>query len=253
MTKNQSNQENKGKICANPACPKAGLAQPYSNFRKLKKTKDGCTYRCKECLKKSEKENYKKNKENIRSTKREQWYKTHPGSKEVSDTLKENRKLSEQGFRICPNPKCESKGEPQPLSNFQKDSRTRDGRKSQCKSCVSKRMKKYSQCPEVKEHRADYSKQRYKEKREDILVQKHEYYLKNKEKIQEYNKSYSYNNKDKARKYRNDNLEFHHLDPTKKDYGIDFRSEFDAVKDELDKTQLVCSNCHASIHAGELL
>lgn len=48
-------------------------------------------------------------------------------------------------------------------------------------------------------------------------------------------------------------LEFHHLDPTRKDFGIGekgYTRSFDSVKEELDKCICVCSNCHKEIHAG---
>jgi predicted DNA-binding protein YlxM (UPF0122 family) len=47
-------------------------------------------------------------------------------------------------------------------------------------------------------------------------------------------------------------LEFHHLDPTVKDFTISNSGHcrsWEKVKDELDKCILVCSNCHAEIHA----
>lgn len=47
-------------------------------------------------------------------------------------------------------------------------------------------------------------------------------------------------------------LEFHHLDPTQKEFEISslrFKS-FDKVKSELDKCILVCSNCHKEIHGN---
>jgi hypothetical protein len=46
-------------------------------------------------------------------------------------------------------------------------------------------------------------------------------------------------------------LEFHHKDPTKKDFGIAHKGRtrsWEKVKTELDKCMLVCSNCHAEIH-----
>jgi len=46
-------------------------------------------------------------------------------------------------------------------------------------------------------------------------------------------------------------LEFHHVDPSEKDFSISaFRAtkQWDLVKDELDKCILVCSNCHREIH-----
>lgn len=50
-------------------------------------------------------------------------------------------------------------------------------------------------------------------------------------------------------------LDFHHLDPTKKDYSIssDLRNLGrlnDKAKTELDKCILLCSNCHRKVHAG---
>jgi hypothetical protein len=46
-------------------------------------------------------------------------------------------------------------------------------------------------------------------------------------------------------------LEFHHIDPSKKDFTLSHLklSKFDdKIKNELDKCILVCSNCHREIH-----
>lgn len=46
-------------------------------------------------------------------------------------------------------------------------------------------------------------------------------------------------------------LEFHHIDPTEKDFNISHKGHsrsWKRVKKELDKCILVCSNCHAEIH-----
>ena len=46
-------------------------------------------------------------------------------------------------------------------------------------------------------------------------------------------------------------LEFHHLDPSQKDFTISGKSKsFEMLKKEADKCILVCSNCHKEIHAG---
>ncbi len=47
-------------------------------------------------------------------------------------------------------------------------------------------------------------------------------------------------------------LEFHHLDPTQKDFGISSYTnlKWDNIKKEVDKCLLVCSNCHREIHSG---
>lgn len=50
-------------------------------------------------------------------------------------------------------------------------------------------------------------------------------------------------------------LEFHHTDPSQKDFGISksgITRSWSTVQDELDKCILVCSNCHKEIHAGLL-
>lgn len=49
-------------------------------------------------------------------------------------------------------------------------------------------------------------------------------------------------------------LEFHHLDPSKKDFGLSVRGitrSWDKIKKELDKCILVCANCHREIHYAE--
>jgi hypothetical protein len=46
-------------------------------------------------------------------------------------------------------------------------------------------------------------------------------------------------------------LEFHHLDPAKKDICIArCRTSFENMKSELDKCLLLCSNCHREVHEG---
>jgi transcription elongation factor Elf1 len=50
-------------------------------------------------------------------------------------------------------------------------------------------------------------------------------------------------------------LEFHHLDPTQKDFGISHKGytrSWEKVKEEVDKCILLCANCHREIHAGML-
>ena len=48
-------------------------------------------------------------------------------------------------------------------------------------------------------------------------------------------------------------LEFHHLNPEEKDFGISakgYTRSFEKIKEEIEKCILVCSNCHKEIHAG---
>ena len=50
-----------------------------------------------------------------------------------------------------------------------------------------------------------------------------------------------------------DNLTFHHLDSSKKDFQISGTSKaFDTLKAEVDKCILLCKNCHGEVHAGLL-
>lgn len=48
-------------------------------------------------------------------------------------------------------------------------------------------------------------------------------------------------------------LEFHHLDPNEKDFGIANGNTpgWDKIKSELDKCIMVCANCHREIHDKE--
>lgn len=46
-------------------------------------------------------------------------------------------------------------------------------------------------------------------------------------------------------------LQFHHLDPSEKDFNIGGKSiSWEKTKVELDKCVLVCANCHGEIHDG---
>ena len=50
-------------------------------------------------------------------------------------------------------------------------------------------------------------------------------------------------------------LQFHHLDPLEKDFGISsggHTRKWSAVKKELDKCILLCSNCHTEVHASAI-
>ena len=48
-------------------------------------------------------------------------------------------------------------------------------------------------------------------------------------------------------------LEFHHPDPTNKDFGISMDGmtrSWNRVRKEIEKCVLICANCHREIHAG---
>jgi hypothetical protein len=51
----------------------------------------------------------------------------------------------------------------------------------------------------------------------------------------------------------NDALEFHHPDPTQKDFSISnggCSQAWDKIRIELDKCIMLCSNCHREAHAN---
>ena len=45
-------------------------------------------------------------------------------------------------------------------------------------------------------------------------------------------------------------MDFHHPNPREKDFVISGKTNWDVVRAELDKTLLLCSNCHRETHAG---
>lgn len=51
-------------------------------------------------------------------------------------------------------------------------------------------------------------------------------------------------------------LDFHHLDPNKKDFNIGSKSvtgiTLETLKKEINKCVVLCSNCHRKVHAGKL-
>lgn len=48
-------------------------------------------------------------------------------------------------------------------------------------------------------------------------------------------------------------MDFHHLDPSKKEFGIGSDKDLiskEQAKVELDKCVLLCKTCHAEVHVG---
>jgi 5-methylcytosine-specific restriction endonuclease McrA len=53
-----------------------------------------------------------------------------------------------------------------------------------------------------------------------------------------------------------DALEFHHLNPDEKDFGLSVSGNtrsWEKIKKELDKCILLCSNCHREVHNGLII
>ncbi len=45
-------------------------------------------------------------------------------------------------------------------------------------------------------------------------------------------------------------FDFHHMDPTQKDFVISSKMSWEAIVEELKKCVLVCANCHREINVG---
>lgn len=116
---------------------------------------------------------------------------------------------------------------------------------------------RYNQCHNIKvvakEFKISYSRLKGKIRMKKIKNTpkkeiKKSYYRKVKEKLIEYKggrcQICGYNKCTSA-------LEFHHLDPSQKDFTISGNSRsFETLKPEVNKCILVCANCHREIHAG---
>ena len=47
-------------------------------------------------------------------------------------------------------------------------------------------------------------------------------------------------------------LSFHHVNPFQKKANISDITNWETMKDELNKCVLVCANCHSEIHSGQV-
>lgn len=86
--------------------------------------------------------------------------------------------------------KCRVCQEVKEITEFHKKKDAPAGVRNECKECVKDIKKKYTEAPGFKEKQKDYDKNRYSEKREQILERKKEYYEENRESILEYKKEY---------------------------------------------------------------
>lgn len=95
------------------------------------------------------------------------------------------------------------------IVNFSKQARTKDGRRSHCKECVSKKSKEYH--IENRDKILQYQKQYVDKNKEKVKNYRKKHSEENKEKLQKKNKQYYLLNKEKInnknKKYYNDNKE----------------------------------------------
>ena len=125
------------KICTNPNCKMLGVPQPPENFRKDNRSNTGLQRYCKDC-------HFSKPTKNQRYT-----------------TLENGERL-----KVCGDCKV-----PQPFSEFNGDSRTRDEHYAYCKTCCKK-----------------YNEEQYQKHKEKRARQSREWGKRNKDRIQERNK-----------------------------------------------------------------
>ena len=130
--------------------------------------------------------------------------------------------------------KCNSCNEEKNLTEFRKDKSKPDGYRYECKTCSrayhrSAYMQKYSQ--DV----AKRSKQRYDDVTDKIAIIKARGCVVCSEDTPQL-------------------MEFHHVDPTGKDFNIgpNKNRSWDKIKLELSKCVQLCCNCHRKVHANLL-
>jgi hypothetical protein len=97
--------------------------------------------------------------------------------------------------RICGNLKN--------LNDFHKKCDTSDGHRTECKECIKNIQKKYKEVDGFKDKQKEYDKNRYINKKEEILEHKKEYHIENREKILKNKKEYRKKpeNIERAKKY----------------------------------------------------
>ena len=126
--------------------------------------------------------------------------------------------------------KCSKCKNVKPLSDFNKHER---GLTSWCKECVRERSRQY-----------------YKEKG-DVLKEKRKcYYKQKREWFNEYKKTLKCS---KCEENHIACLEFHHINPDKKDFGISealgqLNLSKEKIIEEISKCEILCSNCHKKLH-----
>jgi hypothetical protein len=109
----------------------------------------------------------------------------------------------------------------------------------------------------------------YKDK-EAAAKAKHESYLRNKEKVRKADRERLVRNRDFVKEYKQredvvcvncgmerwECLDFHHIDPSNKKMAINHlvkgRFRIEVILEEIEKCEVLCSNCHRIHHAGNI-
>lgn len=108
----------------------------------------------------------------------------------------------------------------------------------------------------------------FKEKGDQAKYHKEVWYPKNKERRVQLNREWRERNRALYDDYKktlccklcgedeSSCLDFHHLDPTKKEYSISSaprHKSFKKIMEEIEKCIVLCSNCHRKVHAGVIV
>jgi len=148
------------------------------------------------------------------------------------------------------------------LTEFYKCKKFKDGLDYTCKVCSKQNSRQHyiKNKDKIDLHNKQWSLKHKEEKR----LQDQQRYLNNKEEIKKQCKQRYLDYKQKLLKFKKNGcmvcgynkcsraLEFHHLDPSKKEHTIANIRSKDTLTTELDKCVLLCSNCHQEVHDGLL-
>lgn len=129
--------------------------------------------------------------------------------------------------------RCNTCHEEKLLSEFRKDKSKADGRRYECKVCSrlyhkSAYMEKYADRVQAR------FQKRYQTVKEKVLQ------------LRLNNPCMCCGESEPAC------LEFHHLDPSQKEFGVTSSSNrsWDKMWEEIQKCVVLCANCHRKVHAG---
>jgi hypothetical protein len=124
-------------------------------------------------------------------------------------------------MKVCS--KCKQE---KPYKEFSKDKNSKSGRRSHCKSCIAV-YRRTSEAPRVynKNYRSDV-----------------------KEWLLDYKKTLKCETCEESRYYV---LDFHHKESSTKEFNISKAYKYsskESIMKEIDKCQVLCSNCHRALH-----
>lgn len=145
---------------------------------------------------------------------------------------KEHFIINDKESKICS--KCQLM---KPLTDYGNFKTTSDGLNYRCRICHNAAKKQYyNDNPKFREHAKKYSKQMYRKIKRRAIE-----YLGGK--CLDCNLEYKPNINESV-------YDFHHRDPKQKDFAVmELRTRsFNKIKDEIDKCDLLCANCHRLRH-----